>query len=44
MVETIAVQELGRTITFTFDDMMRYHGPSSPGGVAVAFKAKLNAG
>ena len=43
MVETIAVQELGRTITFTFDDMMRYHGPGSPGGVAVAFKAMQRA-
>ena len=43
MVETIAVQELGRTITFSFDDMMRYHGPGSPGGVAVAFKAMQRA-
>ena len=39
MTETIAVQELGRTITFSFDDMLKYHGPGSPGGVAVAFKA-----
>ena len=39
MIETIAVQELGRTITFSFDDMLKYHGPGSPGGVAVAFKA-----
>ena len=38
MIETIAVQELGRTITFSFDDMLKYHGPGSPGGVAVAFK------
>lgn len=38
MAETIEVTELGRTITFTFDDMMRYHGPGSPGGVANAFK------
>ena len=43
MAETISVQELGRTITFTFDDMMRYHGPGSPGGVAVAFKAMQRA-
>ena len=27
------------TSTFTFDDLIRYHGPHSPGGVAVAFKA-----
>ncbi|MCW2690647.1 MAG: hypothetical protein JWR37_5537 [Mycobacterium sp.] len=39
MAETIAVAELGQTITFSFDDMMRYHGPGSPGGVATAFKA-----
>ena len=39
MVESLLVQEGGRTITFTFDDLMRYHGPGSPGGVAVAFKA-----
>jgi len=38
MTETIAVAELGRTISFSFDDMMRYHGPGSPGGVANAFK------
>jgi hypothetical protein len=38
MTETIEVTELGRTISFSFDDMMRYHGPGSPGGVANAFK------
>jgi hypothetical protein len=35
---TIAVLDQGRAIAFSFDDMMRYHGPSSPGGVAHAFK------
>ncbi len=39
MTNAIIVQERGRTITFTFDDVMRYHGVHSPGGVAVAFKA-----
>ena len=39
MTETLTVEERGRTITFTFDDMMRYHGPHSPAGVAMAFKA-----
>jgi hypothetical protein len=43
MTETIAVAELGRTISFSFDDMMRYHGPGSPAGVAVAFKAMQRA-
>ncbi len=34
----IEVSERGRTIEFSFDDMMKYHGPGSPGGVAQAFK------
>lgn len=38
MTETIEVQERGRTIAFSFDDMLKYHGPGSPGGVATAFK------
>lgn len=38
MSETIEVQERGRTIAYSFDDMLKYHGPGSPGGVAVAFK------
>lgn len=38
MAETIRVQERGRVIEFSFDDLMRYHGPGSPGGVANAFK------
>lgn len=37
--ESIAVTERGRTIVFTFQDMLRYHGPGSPAGVACAFKA-----
>ena len=39
MTEALTVQERGRTITFMFDDMMRYHGGHSPAGVAIAFKA-----
>jgi hypothetical protein len=39
MVETIEVAERGRRIAFSFEDMMKYHGPGSPGGVATAFKA-----
>jgi hypothetical protein len=39
MAETITVQERGRMIAFSFDDMLRYAGPHSPGGVAHAFKA-----
>jgi hypothetical protein len=43
MTDTIVVQERGQHVTFTFDDLMRYHGPHSPGGVAVAFKAMQRA-
>jgi len=34
----IVVVDQGRSIAFSFDDLMRYHGPGSPGGVAHAFK------
>lgn len=43
MTEALTVEERGRTITFTFDDMMRYHGVHSPAGVAVAFKVMQRA-
>jgi hypothetical protein len=39
----LAVEERGRTITFTFNEMMRYHGPHSPAGVAMAFKVMQRA-
>lgn len=38
MVANIEVVERGRVIAFSFDDMLRYHGGGSPGGVAHAFK------
>ena len=38
MKETIELRELGVRLAFGFDDLMRYHGPGSPGGVAHAFK------
>lgn len=38
MTSTIEVAERGRPIAFSYEDMMRYHGPGSPGGVAHAFK------
>jgi hypothetical protein len=34
----IEVQELGQTIAYSFEDLMKYHGPGSPGGVAQSFK------
>ena len=43
MTEALTVEERDRTITFTFDDMMRYHGVHSPAGVAMAFKVMQRA-
>ncbi len=36
--ERIAILDHGRQVSFSFDDMLNYHGGSSPGGVAHAFK------
>lgn len=36
--DRIFVLEAGRVISCSFEDMMRYHGGGSPGGVAHAFK------
>ena len=38
MTSTIAVLDGRERIEFSFEDMMKYHGPGSPGGVAHAFK------
>lgn len=35
---TITVLDGDRSIDFSFEDMLDYHGPGSPGGVAHAFK------
>lgn len=35
---TLAVVDRGVRLTFSFADLMRYHGPGSPGGVAHAYK------
>jgi hypothetical protein len=35
---TIDVLDKGRLLAFSFDDMLKYHGPGSPGGVAQAYK------
>lgn len=37
-VEGIRVREDGIVLSFSFDDMMDYHGPGFPGGVAHAYK------
>lgn len=36
--DTLTVVERGRMLTFTVEDLLRYHGPGSPAGVANAFK------
>ena len=35
---TLTVLDSGHAIEFSFEDLVRYHGPGSPGGVAHAFK------
>ena len=36
--DTLLVLDHGHPIAFSFADVMKYHGPRSPGGVAHAFK------
>lgn len=38
MTSTIEVLDRGQLITFSFEDILKYHGAGSPGGVAHAFK------
>jgi hypothetical protein len=35
----IELAERGRPIAFTFEEVLKYHGGGSPGGVAIAWKA-----
>ncbi len=37
-MSAIRVLDRGQVLSFSFEDMLRYHGPGSPGGVAHAFK------
>lgn len=37
-MNTLELLDHGMPIAFSFEDLMRYHGPGSPGGVAHAFK------
>lgn len=39
MTSAIVLVDRGRRISFSFDDVLKYHGRGSPGGAAVAFKA-----
>jgi len=38
MGDVIEVQDNGRAVSFSFEEMLRYSGPGSPGGVALGFK------
>lgn len=40
---TLDVLDAGTPLRFTLDDLMRYHGPGFPGGVAHGFVAMLRA-
>jgi len=39
MTDLVAARERGQVLRFGFDDLIKYHSPGSPAGVAVAFKA-----
>lgn len=39
MSEILVVRDHNAVLSFTVDDLMKYHGPLFPGGVAHAFKA-----
>jgi hypothetical protein len=39
MTNVVVVSDRGRELQFSFDDALRYAGPDSPAGVAIAFKA-----
>lgn len=43
MTDTITVQENGRPLSYSFDDLMGYHGFGFPGGVAHGFKVMQRA-
>ena len=38
MGDRIEVEEQGTALAFSFDDVLRYSGPGSPGGVALGYK------
>lgn len=38
MSDAIVVQEQGRPVAFSFEEMLRFSGPGNPGGVALGFK------
>lgn len=43
MTYSVEVQEHGEAVAFTFEEMLRYSGPGSPGGVALGAAAMARA-
>jgi hypothetical protein len=43
VINTIQVLDQGEVLAYTFEDLMHYHGPGSPGGVAHALKVMQRA-
>lgn len=43
MADVIEVQEQGSPVAFSFEEMLKYSGPGSPGGVALGFKVMQRA-
>lgn len=43
MTAPLVVQDRGQTLEFSFEEILKYHGPGSPGGVANAFKVMQRA-
>jgi hypothetical protein len=43
LIDTVEVEDQGEVLAYTFEDLMRYHGPGSPGGVAHALKVMQRA-
>ena len=38
MKHTISINENGNTLSFTYEELLEYHGGAMPGGVALAFR------
>ena len=38
MAATIELADGGTVVAYAYEDLMRYHGPGSPAGVAIAFR------
>jgi hypothetical protein len=43
LIDTVEVEDQGEVLGYTFEDLMRYHGPGSPAGVAHALKVMQRA-